>query len=302
MQNDHFPKRLHKYLQERFNLIQFISLSFILACFLSVGTQLYLFKIVSWGPIFFSTIALFLFLLRLRIFDEFKDYKHDIEHYPDRPISKGLLSLGELRLILFPVIFAEIFIALHFGKIVSMFFLVSFIYSLLMFKEFFVSGWLRKRFSLYIFTHEILVIPLFIYLCSINGFIFQYGSIVYITNLVICTGSFMFLLEISRKVRPKELEIASRDTYTAQYGILGASFLLIAVSVVSKLTLIANSYFLKGNILIITIISLSSLTYLLFDIYKFCKNKNHHTAKNVFKASIIFSFVNLLASIILSII
>ena len=254
MQNEHFLRRFFKYLKERFNLIQFIPLSFILAVFLSVGTQLFLFKSVSWGPILFSTVALFLFLLRLRIFDEFKDYKHDIEYYPDRPISKGLLTLNELKLVLIPVIIVEVFVALYLGMFVLIFFLVSFVYSLLMFKEFFVSDWLRKHFSLYIFTHEILVIPLFIYLCSINGFNFQSEHIVYFINLVVCTGSFMFLLEIARKVRSKEFEVASRDTYTAQYGVLGASSLLIVVSVVSKLTLIANFYFLKGSYLIITII------------------------------------------------
>ncbi|MEI8123576.1 MAG: hypothetical protein WCG60_00190 [bacterium] len=171
-----------------------------------------------------------------------------------------------------------------------------------MFKEFFIRDWLRKHFSTYIFSHEILVIPLFYYLCSINGLKSYSEHTLFFLNLVICTGSFMFLLEIARKVRPKELEVASRDTYTAQYGILGASLLLLTVSILSKFTLIFNFYLLKGSFFVITIISLSSLAYLLIDIYRFYKSKSHHTAKRVFKASIIFSVVNLVASIVLSLI
>ena len=302
MKKDSFSIRIFIYLKERFNLWQFIPLSLILASFLGIGTQLYLKQSISWSPIFLSTATLFLFLLRLRIFDEFKDYKHDIKYYPDRPISKGVLTLDELKYILTPIIFFEFLIALCFNKIVFILFLISFIYSLLMFKEFFVSDWLKKHFSWYIFTHEILVIPLFIYLCSINGLKFQIEYLVYFINLVFCTSFFMFLLEIARKVRPRELEIASRDTYTAQYGILGASILLIVISVFSKFSLIFNFYLLKGSYLIITIISLLSLAYLLFDIYRFYKDKSHHTAKRVFKASIIFSVVNLVASIVLSLI
>ena len=171
-----------------------------------------------------------------------------------------------------------------------------------MFKEFFFSVWLRNHFSLYVFTHEILVIPLFLYLCTINGLKNYSGGILFFINLVICTALFMFLLEIARKVRPKELEVASNDTYTAQYGIFGASVLLIIVSVLSKFTLIFNFYLLKGSYLTIAVISLLSLIYLLFDIYRFYKSRSTHTAKRVFKASIIFSVVNLVASIVLSII
>jgi hypothetical protein len=302
MQSKFFLNRIFKYLDERFNLLQFISLSLILAGFIGVSTQLYLFNKISLLPIFLSTVALFLFLFRLRIFDEFKDYSHDIKHYPNRPISNGLVTLKELRLIFFPAIFLEIILALYLGKIIFIFFSISLLYSLLMFKEFFITDWLRKHFSTYIFSHEILVIPLFFYLCSINGLKSYAENPLFFLNLVICTGSFMFLLEIARKVRPKELEVASKDTYTAQYGILGASLLLLTVSILSKFTLVFNFYLLKGSFFVITIISLSSLAYLLIDIYRFYKSKSHHTAKRVFKASIIFSVVNLVASVVLSII
>ncbi|MDD4803850.1 MAG: UbiA family prenyltransferase [Candidatus Pacebacteria bacterium] len=302
MQSDIFLNRLYKYSKERFNLIQFIPLCLIIAGFLGVSTQLYLKQEININLIFISSIVFLLFLLRLRIFDEFKDDDHDKKHYPNRPISRGLLSLNELGILLYPVIFLEFIFALYSGKLTLILFGVSFIYSLVMFKEFFISEWLREHFSIYIFLHEILVIPLFFYLCSINGFVFKYEHIFYFINLVVCASFFMFLLEIARKVRSKENEIASKDTYTAQYGILGASIILVIISIISKITLIINFELLKGGFLIISIISILSFLYLLFDIYIFCKNKTSHKAKKVFGSSIIFSFVNLLASIVLSII
>ncbi|MEI8123577.1 MAG: hypothetical protein WCG60_00195 [bacterium] len=130
MQSKFFLNRIFKYLDERFNLLQFISLSLILAGFIGVSTQLYLFNKISLLPIFLSTVALFLFLFRLRIFDEFKDYSHDIKHYPNRPISNGLVTLKELRLIFFPAIFLEIILALYLGKnYFYIFFYITFVFS-----------------------------------------------------------------------------------------------------------------------------------------------------------------------------
>jgi len=49
------------------------------------------------------------------VFDEFKDYDHDLKNYPERPVPSGLIKLDELRFVGIIAIFAEILISMFSG-------------------------------------------------------------------------------------------------------------------------------------------------------------------------------------------
>jgi len=281
MQSSGFISRMNKYLKERFHLGQFVPLSLILAGVLSVGTQIYLKQTASLSLVLISALALFIFLLRLRLFDEFKDYEHDLKHYSHRPVPRGLVSKRELGLVLIPLIILEFVTAFISGLNGLFLFVAAFIYSLLMFKEFFVTRWIKNHFTTYIFSHEILLFPLFFYLCAINGF-----SITSINNhffwyLVTYAGCSMFLLEITRKVRSKDSEIASKDTYTAQYGIMGASILLLIVSFVMIVSLWKVIISINLNYSPV-LISLFFFGFFCWRLYNFNKRPVIEVSKKVF--------------------
>ncbi len=291
--------KYYQYLKERFPLSQFIPLSLFLALSASFGVQYYLRgSISSISPIVISFLALFLFFLRLRLFDEHKDAEHDKEYYSDRPIPRGLITLKEITRIIFLVIIFEITLGALAGVNSLGLFLFTFSYSLLMFKEFFIDKWLREHFTAYIFSHEILIFPLFFYLFAINGFLISMVSEKYFWYLSFFIGLQLFLLEVTRKVRAKENEIESRDTYTAQYGVFGASSLVAVLSLFVVLLSYDLDKILFGDCIFIT--NLTTVLYLIFliVILRFVKNPVHKNSKLVFNSSIVFVFVTQLIFLI----
>jgi 4-hydroxybenzoate polyprenyltransferase len=226
----------------------------------------------------------------LRIFDEFKDYEHDLIHYSHRPVPRGLISKRELVSLLSIIISIELIIVVISGINSLLPFVISFAYSLLMFKEFFVKDWLKRNFTAYIISHEILSIPLFFYICTISGFNIYSFKAPFIWYLIVFVSITLFILEITRKFRAKEHEIPSKDTYTAQYGIMPTSFLLIVLSAFSVLIAfnILSSLYVPVSILFI--LPLLSLIIFIFSIYDFNMDTIPKKAKNVFIYSILFTF------------
>ncbi|MBT7552892.1 UbiA family prenyltransferase [bacterium] len=276
-------KNFLQYLKERFPLQQFALLTIIFALVSTLSVQTYLGQI-DYASIVYSCLALFLFLFRLRLFDEFKDYKHDKEYYPDRPIPRGLMKLTDLKKIILVVLFLEVIISFTYYPGSTLIFVIAVLYSLLMFKEFFISDWLKEHFTTYIVSHEILLFPLFFYIFSLSGFEINNFYTPHFWWLFLFLGGQLFLLEVTRKFRSEDTEIASRDTYTAQYGIYGASVLVFLLSIAIifsfiKLGVTQNYifYILALWLILITTVGL------------FIKKPRATKAKIVFGASILFS-------------
>ena len=284
--------RFYQYLIERFPPKDFVPLSVVFAVTGGLAVQIYighdLHKIFALSSGF---LAFFLFLLRLRLFDEFKDFEHDAQYYPDRPVQRGLITLKELTVFIFIVLGIETFLAFINGRLAVIIFFIAVFYSLLMFKEFFVSDWLRKHFTVYIASHEILVFPVFFYLFALNGMRLEHFREMYFWFLVIFLGGQMFLLEVARKIRPKELEVGSCDTYTAQYGIGGASALLIFLSVI-----IAGFDFyvcktIYSKVSMLQLLPLLMGLLFLYSVFDFLRKPNISSSKRAFNTAIFFVFI-----------
>lgn len=189
-------------------------------------------KFLGWRHLVTGFIILVLFPLHMRLFDELKDYEHDRKYYPQRPIPRGLISLEELKKILWIIITIEVFINLFWGVDILVALLVALGYSALAAKEFFISEWLRTHFFTYLVMHQLqlaFVLP-YIYIL--------FAAEVNLNNHLIVAHFFMvslllFLLEWVRKMRREEDEVASRDTYSARLGRVGAGFIYAVVAIVS---------------------------------------------------------------------
>ena len=103
----------------------------------------------SFINLFLLSNVFFFFLLRQRAIDEFRDADHDKKYFPDRPVPRGLVSKKQ---ILFLGLFAfaiEFVSAYAVGQHVFGLYIIFFLYSLLMAKEFFIPRWLSKHFTIY---------------------------------------------------------------------------------------------------------------------------------------------------------
>jgi 4-hydroxybenzoate polyprenyltransferase len=294
MPNNKFPKRFAIYLKERFPPHQLILLSLIFGTSAGIFAQKISMGSYQTLRIIFSSTALLLFLFRLRIFDEFKDYYHDKKYYPLRPIPRGLLSFRELRILILATILFEFIVSFTNGLISLTFYLFAFFYSLLLLKEFFVKNWLRNHFATYISVHELLALFLFYYLFSLNvktfGQIFETKLFLFSVLLVIL----FFSLEVARKIRPKNLEISSKDTYSAQYGIKGAIKLLAFISIAGFLFSIF--ILLKIDSLIIwTILPiLIGLFFLIISLNQFANSPTEKLSKKVFFSTAVYTIISLI--------
>ena len=168
-----------------------------------------------------GVFVIFLVMLHLRIFDEHKDFKKDSVAYPERVLSKGLITLQDLRVLLYAALAVEIGISLYLGWTQSLIWLCIMIWSLLMFFEFFIPKFLGRHMSLYMISHQ-LVIPLMAwyglslqYDITTAGLMGMRPTIIFMIGMMCTTVTY----EIARKTWSPEMEKEGADSYSKAWGI-----------------------------------------------------------------------------------
>lgn len=177
------------------------------------------------GRVILVFLITLLFMLHLRIFDEFKDHSHDSLNYPDRPLQRGLVTKKELSVLVIVVIGLELILNLLFNSVhATQFYILVLAYTLLTKKEFFAATWLKPRFFLYNFLHYIQlgIFQIFIYIsfAPINHTVVVWHLLLVLTLVL--------LLEFARKMRPADFDHAN-DTYSSKLGTVKASRVYIGI-------------------------------------------------------------------------
>jgi len=106
-------------------------------------------------PAVCASLGVLLTFLRLRIFDEIKDHLTDREAHPDRPLARGLISPTEGRGVAAALAVLEAALALCCGLPALVAWAGVLVYSLLMYREFFIADWLRPKMELYAVAHTL---------------------------------------------------------------------------------------------------------------------------------------------------
>jgi 4-hydroxybenzoate polyprenyltransferase len=230
-----FSQRLLAYLNERFPLVRhgvliisyYSSNQFLAQALEYKDTPLH-YSINS----LFGAITIFCMFFHLRVFDEHKDYKDDIKYYPNRILSKGIITLKTLKIMGFIAITIEFIVSFHCGIAALTSTLIAFLFSLLMLKEFFMGEWLKRHFVVYASTH-MLIMPLFAltaYSFTTGKFLWEAPSWFLLYGFV---GFFVtFNWEVSRKIRAPEDEIKGVGSYSRIFGTYGAAYLVILIRVI----------------------------------------------------------------------
>ena len=231
-------------------------------------------------PMFLVAIIQFLIV---RIVDEFKDYKEDCKYRPYRPVPRGLVTLKELKILLYICIIAQIFITAFFNKNIILGFIyliIMCIFFILMSKDFFLSKQIEKNILLGVFLDEILMPLLILY---ISTFMIKPK----ISLFLLMTYIASWIIEIARKVRSKEKEEKGVKTYTKILGIKKAMLLLCGLETIF---IILNIIILKRKIIIIVWI-IAIITNLIFAIKQTNKYaKTCEIVANIFVLIIYLSF------------
>ncbi len=168
-------------------------------------------------------VVVFLVFFHLRVLDEHKDFDDDCIAHPDRLLSRGIITLPELRGFLYVALVVEIGISLYLGLSHLILWTLVFVWSMLMYKEFFVREWLKSRPGLYLLTHQLLVPFIGLYAMNLSYPV----SLVNKPLLIMFFGVFFLGLmcltvtyEIARKTWSPDRENPHADSYTRVWGIV----------------------------------------------------------------------------------
>jgi 4-hydroxybenzoate polyprenyltransferase len=233
-QNSPWIVRFIAYLKERFPLIghallivsYYSSNQFLAQALFAPDQKLHYGSHSSLGAL---TILFFFF--HLRIFDEHKDYHEDLKFHPDRILQRGWITLRDLKWVGGIAIAGELLLAAFRSEAAVVSWALAFVFSVLMLKEFFIAGWLKRHFLVYALSHLCVMPFLALTIFSFTtqrpfweapGWFWVYAFV----GLLVT-----FNWEISRKIRAPEDEREGLDSYTKIFGTYGAAHMVLIVRV-----------------------------------------------------------------------
>jgi hypothetical protein len=208
---------LANYFKERFPVIPLFIFSFLTIAGLSnkIQIQQHYLLIALLSVVYTS------FLLHLRILDEFKDFEYDSKYHPDRPIQRGAIPLERIKYIgIVNILVMTITSVIASKPLIIPLIIFVILYSLLMYKEFFIHDFYKKSPSLYLISHQIVFIPLYLFLYSSIESSFWLPESIEQYSLLIYTFIPMILVEIGRKMKYRLDKHGNKtdDTYLVVWG------------------------------------------------------------------------------------
>lgn len=204
-----FFKRLYVYQRERFPVV-ILSIS-LLPAILSSGAVVG--GVVSVTFVIWALVVSVMYLLHIRIADEYRDFVHDSIHHTDRPLQRGLITLDELRYVDWCVLGVFGSVAVWLGGGFMWWGGIMIAYSWFARYEFFLGQKLRQHFFLYNAVNllQMLLLQVGIYLIA-GAQMSAVPLLLGLHFLFTTIGTIVF--EFLRKVTPPGHDGTGADTYT----------------------------------------------------------------------------------------
>ncbi len=142
------------YQKERFPLLAHgLLIAAFSGCAVSFSSLLRGAAVPGWQMFFTAFGVCLLMFLQLRIADEFKDAEEDARWRPYRPVPRGLVTLGELRMLFVLVAVVQTGLVLALDVRLMIVLGIAWSYLALMSVEFFCRSWLKRHPIIYLLTH-----------------------------------------------------------------------------------------------------------------------------------------------------
>jgi hypothetical protein len=223
---------------------------------------------VPWTIVAMAIVLAFSFFLRLRLFDEIKDYETDKILNPTRPLARGVLTTDEVKFGIFLLILLEAVIFFLISPRAYPAWLLTLCYSLLMYNEFFLSKWLRPKLTTYAVTHTFVSVLMGL---ALWNFAMAAAAIHLPWPIFLANWALFNLFEFARKSFAPSEEREGVDSYTKVFGLKGAvrlsfSQYLLFFGIVCYYDYGTSSYglsipFLVGGLLLLAFYSFACLRF-----------------------------------------
>lgn len=216
-------------------------------------------KILINSLLFVGVLA---FFFKLRLYDEIKDYEVDLVINPTRPLVRGLVTHQDLYFGISVCIALELVIFGSIGVRIWPGIIFAIVYSLLMYKEFFIPKLIRPHLTTYAVSHTI--VSGFLTLVLISAFsrevFWNLGMPSYLFS--INSWCLFNIFEFGRKTFISTEERKKVESYSKVFGRWGAIALVLLMSVISNILLErVDSYFYGSDI------HLNKLAYFLWGMF-----------------------------------
>jgi len=197
------------------------------------GNHSYVFDLSDVGA---GVALMFLLLFHLRVFDEHKDYEQDRATRPDRPVQRGLVTLGELKVAGAIAIGLELAIAFTAFGADGVWWLLPLGYSVLMLFEFGAKRWLERHYAIYAISHSAITSAVCVALVMMANPVFGEPSATHLAVLALLALASTFSIDVLRKTWAPSSEIDGVDTWSKLLGPSFAAFLGILLVVAASVS------------------------------------------------------------------
>ncbi len=210
------------FLSERFDPIShFIMIGlFVYAHYLVADASR--FVIVDPHLIIYVGLGTAVFFMKLRLYDEIKDYDVDLEKNPTRPLPRGLLAQVDVKRAIELCIILEIILFTSCGLPAFGAILFAIGYSLLMYKEFFIPNIIRPHLTTYATSHTVVTLFLSLAIFSALSKFSFWNMDLDFYYFAIMSWLLFNIFELGRKIYQPSEERSGIDTYSSVWGKTGA--------------------------------------------------------------------------------
>jgi 4-hydroxybenzoate polyprenyltransferase len=182
---------------------------------------------VSAGRAICGGLAVLIVFLRLRIFDEIKDHLTDRDAHPERPLARGLISPAEAKAVAAALAVLEAALALCCGLPALTAWFGVLVFSLLMYREFFVGAWLRPKMELYAVTHTLVAGWMGLLAAAAASGIFAWEMPAGLWLMVPANWAVFNVFEFARKTWGADEERPGIESYSGRLRPAGAAALSV---------------------------------------------------------------------------
>lgn len=215
----HLSGSLRQYFKERFPpaLVGMLAVSFGAACVGLFG-QWPLADAGLWAHLALFAVLYVALLLRYRVVDEWKDYRHDSRHYPDRPVQRGAIRPRTLAIMGATAVVVELTLAWLLGgpAALPLYALVTAL-TVGTAVDFFAKDFMERHFSLSFVVHQLVYPAMFAWAAVALGASLSEPR----TWWGIASATALFVsAEVVRKFQPRQSAQGGvvADTYGAVWG------------------------------------------------------------------------------------
>lgn len=217
-------------------------------------------------------IGVSLFYFKLRLYDEVKDYELDVVINKHRPLPRGLLNHQNMYNGMIFCILVELicFATQGLNSFISL--SIAVLYSMLMYKEFFIKDKIRPLLTTYAIMHTIVTTLLSL---AIFSFLSKLSFIEVVQNkyfiaFAIVNWLLFNVFEFGRKAFATDEEREDVDTYSSLFGRKGAALLVISqrilsVGIILTLDIFQTKLIIYSFTALLSILLIVSVKYILID-------------------------------------